>query len=285
MDPAPASAPASRSSSRFEIINTIVGTGSVIAGLMFYAGVMYSSAYYSYFHLHVFALDFGFPQMMIRSVRLVTLPVLIALALLALAPHTPELLISLRVPRRITDWTCRTGRAAARRYALVTAAGVALMLMWQHIQPYGWAAPVLVAAGLLLGQSDAAHPAGPVRGLWSRALPTAAAGLFLVWAVALVAGELGRQDARKAADHLVRRTAVVVLSTERLSITGPGLVAEELKGMRYRYRYTGLRLLLERDRRYYLLPVGWQKRTDPLYVIEDDGNTLIQLMPGTQPSA
>lgn len=103
--------------------------------------------------------------------------------------------------------------------------------------------------------------------------------------MALVAGELGRQDARKVADHLVRRTAVVVLSTERLSLSGPGLVAEELKGMHYRYRYTGLRLLLERDHRYYLLPVGWHQRTDSLHVIEDDGNTLIQLMPGTQPPA
>lgn len=47
-------------------------------------------------------------------------------------------------------------------------------------------------------------------------------GSFLMWAVALTARQLGRQDARHDADNIVRRVAVVVLSTEQLSI-GPRL--------------------------------------------------------------
>ncbi|MFD7665586.1 hypothetical protein [Streptomyces sp. NPDC059788] len=272
-----------QSDQRFEFANTVLGAGSLVGGLMFYAGVMHSSAYYAYFHIRASVLGFGFPQMIIYSLRLVTLPVLVCLALLALAPRLPELLVSLRVPSRVTLRVRRAGRAVARQHALFVAAGVALMLLWQRIQPYGWAAPLLVATGLVLGQSGPANPVRPARGLWRRGLPVAAAALFLVWVVALVAGQLGTKDARAAAAHLVRRSAVVVLSTERLSLTGPGLVTETLPGMHYRYRYTGLRLILERDRRYYTLPVGWHARTDPTYVIEDDDTILVQIMPGTQP--
>ncbi len=272
-----------QSGQRFEWANTVLGAGSLVGGLMFYAGVMHSSAYFAYFHVRASILGFGFPQMIIWSLRLVTLPVLVGLALLAVTPRLPELLVSLRVPHRVTLGVRRAVRAVARQYVLFVAAGVVLMLLWQHIQPYGWAAPLLVAAGLVLGQSDAANPVRPPRGLWRRGFPIAAAGLFLVWMIALVAGHLGTQDARSAAAHLVRRPAVVVLSVERLSLTGPGLVTETLPGMHYRYRYTGLRLILERDRRYYVLPVGWRARTDPAFVIEDDDTILVQLMPGTRP--
>ncbi|GCD47642.1 hypothetical protein [Streptomyces paromomycinus] len=268
---------------RFEWANTVLGAGSLVGGLMFYAGVMHSSAYFAYFHVRASILGFGFPQMIIWSLRLVTLPVLIGLALLAVTPRLPELLVSLRVPHRVTLGVRRAVRAVARQYVLFVAAGVVLMLLWQHIQPYGWAAPLLVAAGLVLGQSDAANPVRPPRGLWRRGFPIAAAALFLVWMIALVAGSLGTQDARSTAAHLVRRPAVVVLSVERLSLTGPGLATETLPGMHYRYRYTGLRLILERDRRYYVLPVGWRARTDPAFVIEDDDTILVQLMPGTRP--
>ncbi|KOT92105.1 hypothetical protein ADK86_21380 [Streptomyces sp. NRRL F-5755] len=281
--PGPGSGTPPQPDQRFEFVNTVLGAGSLVGGLMFYAGVMHSSAYFGYFHVRASVLGFGFPQMIIWSLRLVTLPVLVCLALLALGPRLPELLVALRIPSRVTLRVRRAGRAVARQYALFVVAGVGLMLLWQHIQPYGWAAPLLVAAGLVLSQSGAANPARPARGLWRRGLPAAAAGLFLVWAIALVAGQLGRQDARAAAAHLVRRPAVVVLSTERLSLTGPGLTAETLPGMHYRYRYTGLRLILERDRRYYVLPVGWRHRTDPTFVIEDDDSILIQIMPGTQP--
>lgn len=268
---------------RFEWANTVLGAGSIVGGLMFYAGVMHSSAYFAYFHVRASILGFGFPQMIIWSLRLVTLPVLIGLALLAVTPRLPELLVSLRVPHRVTLGVRRAGRAVARQYVLFVAAGVVLMLLWQHIQPYGWAAPLLVATGLVLGQSDAANPVRPPRGPWRKGFPIAAAALFLVWVIALVAGHLGTQDARSTAAHLVRRPAVVVLSVERLSLTGPGLMTETLPGMHYRYRYTGLRLILERDRRYYVLPVGWRARTDPAFVIEDDDTILVQLMPGTRP--
>lgn len=42
--------------------------------------------------------------------------------------------------------------------------------------------------------------------------------------------------------------------------------------------------LAERNQRYYyLLPLGWQHRTDPTYIVVDDDSMRIELFPGTQP--
>ncbi|HET6856657.1 MAG TPA: hypothetical protein VFH94_06110 [Streptomyces sp.] len=266
------------------MLNGAVGASSFITALMFYAGIMHSSAYYSYFRLNVFALGLGLPQVVIWSLRLLTFPLMITLAVVALASRAPEIAHLLHIPGHVTARVRRFGTMAARLSPAMVAAGVLLMVLWQHIQPYGWSAPLLVALGLAVGQTDAANSAPPGRGWWRKGLPVAVAGLCLVWAIALVAGQLGAQDARKAATHLNRRTAVVALSTERLSITGPGIVAEDLgKGAHYRYRYSGLRLLFERDRIYFVLPLGWHHRTDATYIIEDDDTIRIELLPGTQP--
>lgn len=268
-----------------DLINSVVGATSFVGALMLYAGYIYTNAYYGYFHLDSFAVGFDTFELVIRSLNLAALPALEVLVLALLVPYLPQLLTALRVPARHVDRLRRTGRAVARAHVGFVATGAVLLLVWRWIQPYAWAAPLLVAAGLLLGRTRAATPTGtPSPPAWRRAASLLAAGLFLIWVVALVAGERGRQDARHDTGHLVRRVAVVVLSTDRLSFAPPGPRVEDLgRNTHYRYRYSGLRLLLERDQRYYVLPLGWHKDTDPTYVIKDDDSVRIELHPGTRP--
>ncbi|MER7347020.1 hypothetical protein ABT390_16645 [Streptomyces aurantiacus] len=268
-----------------ELINSVVGAASFVSALMLYAGYIYTNAYYGHFHLDSFAVGFDTFELVIRSLTLAALPAVEILILALLIPHLPRLLTALRVPARQVDRLRGAGRAVARAHVGFVAAGAALLLLWRWIQPYAWSAPLLVAAGLLLGwtrsatSSGAAGPPG-----WWRAASLVAASLCLVWVVALVAGERGRQDARHDTGQLVRRVAVVVLSTDRLSFAPPGPQVEDLgRATHYRYRYSGLRLLLERDQRYYVLPLGWHKDTDPTYVIKDDDSVRIELHPGTRP--
>jgi len=274
------------SGSPVELANSAFGAGSFIVALMLFAGFVHSSVYYGYFHLESSAIGFDSVELALRSLRLATFPILITLALAVVLPRLPELLPALGVPVPFIRRMRRAGRAVARAYLAFVAAGIVLMLWWRYIQPFAWTAPLLVACGLILGQTSAAAPAAARRRrLWDRALPVAGAALFLMWVVALAAGQLGRQDAERDAERLVRRVAVLVHSTEQLSITGPpGLTVEDLgKGQHYRYRYSGLRLLVERDHRYYLLPLGWNHEIDPTYVIDDDETIRIELRPGTQP--
>lgn len=264
----------------------MLGASSFILALMLYAGFVYSNAYYGYYHIDSFAIGFDSFELALRSLRLATFPVLIALALVVLLPRLPDLLATLGVPTGVIRRTRRVGHTVARAYLVLVAAGIVMMLLWRYVQPFRWAAPLLVAGGLILGQTDAALSFANGR---SRRLPRAGviivAGLFLTWVVALAAGQLGRKDAQADAGQIVRRVAVVVFSTERLGLKGPtGHPSEDLgAGSHFRYRYSGLRLLVERDHRYYLLPQGWRRDLDATYVIEDDETVRIELLPGTQP--
>lgn len=264
----------------------MAGLASFAGALMLYAGYIYTNAYFGYFRLNPFAVGFSTFELVMRSLRLATLPVLELMALALLVPALPRLLAVLHVPghriRRIRDF----GRAVARSYLAFVVVGVVLMVLWRWIQPVRWLAPLLVAGGLLLGLTHAAQPAQRprIRAPWERAGSLLVAGLFLTWVAALVAGQLGRQDAQRDAEQVARRVAVVLMSTERLDFAPPGPHYEDLgKGVHYRYRYTDLRLLLERDHRYYLLRVGWDHDTDPTYVIEDDDTVRIELRPGVLP--
>ncbi|MET7718345.1 hypothetical protein ABZS89_39275, partial [Streptomyces sp. NPDC005407] len=60
----------------------MVAQASFIAALMFYMGVIYTSAYYGHFHLSPFFLGFGFAEFVLQSLHLMTFPVLVAVVLL-----------------------------------------------------------------------------------------------------------------------------------------------------------------------------------------------------------
>ncbi|WP_229696664.1 hypothetical protein [Streptomyces lasiicapitis] len=281
----PTAAPDPAGGSPAELLNSVVGAASFVSALMLYAGYIYTNAYYGYFHLDSFAVGFDTFELVIRSLNLAALSAIEVLILTLLIPHLPRLLSALHVPARHVRRLHGVGGTVARAHVWFVAAGASLLLLWRWIQPYAWTAPLLVATGLLLGWSRAAAPAG-IAGPpgWWRAASLVAGGLCLVWVVALVAGDRGRHDAHHDAERLVRRVAVVVLTTDRLSFAPPGPKVEDLgRGTHYRYRYSGLRLLVERDQRYYVLPLGWKKSTDPTYVIKDDDDVRIELHPGTQP--
>lgn len=247
---------------------------------MFYAGAMYNSAFYSYFRLQSFSLGLSFTEIALKSLQLITMPVLISITLTAIAPQVPQVLTTLGLPSRIIRHTRRVGRAIARGHLLFVLSGVGLMALWPYIQPYGSVAPLVAICGLLLGLAVPTEQRP-----WKRGVSITMAALLLVWAAGMAGSQQGRQAAEGTARQLVHRTAVVLLSTERLNMSGsPGPLVEDLgTGQHYRYRYSRLRLLVERDRRYYVIPLGWDHRTGPTYVIDDDDSVRIELYPGTQP--
>lgn len=256
---------------------------SFLVAVMYFLGAVYMTAYYHYFRLDAFSLGFGFAELAMQSLNLLTAPaaiVLTAAVLIARHLSTGEPVLG---QGRVMHAMVSGMQAAARAHLYVVGAGIALLLLWPYIQPYGWSGPALLGIGVLLGQrGQAPHPAPPP-GVWSKAVPVFAAGVLVMWALSLATGQLAEGEAREAAANLPRRTAVVLLSTDRLSLAGPGLTVEDLgSAVRYRYRYTGLRRLIERNGRYYLLPLGWNARTGSTYVVQDGQGIRVELLPGAQ---
>ncbi|MFF4289557.1 hypothetical protein ACFY0R_30285 [Streptomyces sp. NPDC001633] len=296
------SAPAGEERTAAGLLGIVVAQASFLVAIMYFLGAVYMTAYYSYFRLDAFSLGLGFAEMAMQSLNVVTAPTaIVSVLIILIARHLAT--VPAPNPQSDTDEggqerlirTLESAlRAIARAHLYIVGSGLALLLLWPWLGAFRWTAPLVLGAGVLLGQStwaqsrtadgDAAAPsaAAPSR-TWSRAVPVFMAGLLVMWGLSLAVSALGEQEARQTAANLVRHPAVVLLSTDRLGLAGPGLQVEDLGAkVHYRYRYTGLRRLIERNGRYYLLPLGWTYRTGPTYVIQDGGDLRVELFPGTQ---
>nr|WP_266502393.1 hypothetical protein [Streptomyces sp. NBC_00878]MCX4908904.1 hypothetical protein [Streptomyces sp. NBC_00878] len=270
------------------LINIVVAQASFIAALMFYVGVIYTSAYYGHFHLSPFSLGFGFAEFVLQSLHLMTFPVLVGTVVLLIV-----VAISGRRPRQaLPDGVVRGAAHGASMladcYLLVVAAGLLLLILWwqwQLLLPYRWAGPLLIAMGLLLGEArhiDADRP----RGLRDTAVPIFAAGLFLLWTVTLAAGQLGERHATNDGREVVTRTGLVVYSAHRLGLSSrqPGApkFTDLGEDVYLRYRYERLRLIVAREGRYYVVHTGWRAKTDHVYVLREADDMRIELQPGVR---
>ncbi|MGW0810135.1 hypothetical protein [Nonomuraea sp. NPDC002799] len=110
--------------------------------------------------------------------------------------------------------------------------------------------------------------------------------LCLLWSGALFAQIRGVEAARAFVGGLAGRTQVSIFAKDQLALNAPGVTRTDLpKGM-YRYRYDGLRLLLSREGKHYLVPVMtyelWRRgygRTIPL----SEGEAIrVEMLPGVR---
>ncbi|MGG7575695.1 hypothetical protein [Streptomyces sirii] len=314
--PAP-STPAGEERTATSLLGSVIAQASFLVAIMYFLGAIYITAYYSYFRVDSFSLGFGFAEMAIQSLNVVTAPLAIVSVLAVLALRhlatTPAPASDLTAPSD-TDQTHRERlirtlqsalRAVAQAHLYIVGAGLVLLLLWPWLGEFRWMAPILLGVGVLLGQSPWARnraggggtavpsgtdgsttvppPHAVLPGMWRRAVPVFTAGLLVMWGLSLGTAGLGEREARQAAANLVRRPAVVLLSADRISLAGPGVEVSDLGAkVHYRYRYTGLRRLIERNGRYYLLPLGWNHQTGPTYVIHESDDLRVELLPGTQ---
>ncbi|GAA2518902.1 hypothetical protein GCM10010423_08880 [Streptomyces levis] len=260
----------------------VVAQASFIAALMFYLGAIYTSAYYAYFHLSLGFLGFGFAQLVLQSLHLLRFEVLVVVVVGLLVLEASRNPGRVALPPRMRSGVRAVGETLARWHLAVVAAGLVLLVMWSRIHPYAWAAPLTIAVGLLLGHNRPARNGRSWRA-GSRSVAILAAAAFLFWTLTQAAWQLGDRDARAHAGRVVSWTGVVVHSAQRLSLPSRSVKMKVLpEGVRHRYRYTDLRLLLERDGRYLVVPTNWNASTDTIYVVLEDANTWIGLMPGEQ---
>jgi len=96
--------------------------------------------------------------------------------------------------------------------------------------------------------------------------------LSLFWGTAVYAAALGRGFAQRLASSLSVLPGAVVYSEERLHVGGPGVLESPLpaRGSAYRFRYSGLRLLIRSGGNYFLLPDDWSTGEGSVIVLSED---------------
>jgi hypothetical protein len=125
----------------------------------------------------------------------------------------------------------------------------------------------------------------PPASLLTAILAAAIVVVSLFWATSEYAGALGTGRARDFAAHFAAQPTTVVHSRDRLDIHADGVLEAQTGGQEsaYRFKYTGLRLLLRSGGNLFLLPAGWSSRRGTTIILPDRDWIRLDLTRGLEP--
>ncbi|WP_045878723.1 hypothetical protein [Pseudofrankia sp. DC12] len=253
---------------------------TVFGAILFYFGWSRSSTTFGYFGIGQDLLDLSFRDYVLRSANATFRPLLTALAVAFAA-------ISLH------RWQIRDRQShPAVWIGVVVAGGLALAAAalgffdWYHYRTNWPMVPLLALCGSILlaygiwlreRRSPAADDGKPRGAL--RLLVVAVLTLTSFWTIAGYSQMVGLEAGRDLARNLQHLPAVTVGSATRLDLDGPGVTVQEdpRQEAAYHYSYSGLRLLIRSGGRYFLVPDGWRRGEDQVFIVTDTGDIGIKI--------
>lgn len=247
----------------FKILGSVVAPTTLLTALMLYFGWLHAYWFFHYFGVNFTALDLTPQDFLIRSADGLFVP-LTALAAVVLMAMWGYRLGRGRLPVR--------ARLAIRRALpiLSAVAGIVLVCvgLTAVVDPVPFesllAVPGLsLAIGVLLlasaaRMSPAPQAPGPVAlAEWAALFVLVSVGLF--WAVGDYAGAVGTGRGHDVEASLPTLPDVVVYSAESLSLQVAGVRETPCQNpaAAYRFRYDGLKLVLQSGSQYFFLPANW----------------------------
>jgi hypothetical protein len=266
-----------------QLLASVLGPTTLLTALAFYFGWERTNILLSYFGVDPSLVSFGAQDYLLRAVDGVFTPlvVLFAVGLLALAIHR-VVQRALRPGTRpsLVRWMAR---AVVALGLLLFIYGITVVLQGEPFPTHYLIPPLCLG----IGASLTAYGLRILEGLqsdgaflharwWAQGMPLCAAAivaLSLFWGTSAYAQAVGRGRALDIANRLYAQPAATVYSHDRLGIDSPDAVVETPIGdehSRYRYKYTGLRLLLKSGGKYFLLPADWQQHRGALVILPDD---------------
>ncbi len=288
------------SRSPFEVASLIIAPTTLLTALLYYCGWVYTNAGLAYFRVDASVVELTTQDYLLRGIQPIFIPlvVVLAFALGALWAHS-VLSRWMRTGRHLRLLAALTPGMALGGLALV-GVGIAALLRHPIFGIDRLIPPVSLALGTLgLGYAVYLRKRlKPVRAPGPELFPPGAvwlslASLVLVvlliiislfWAIGDYAQALGEGKAQETAAGLSDRSGVVVYSKQPLDIDpGTGVAEEQLAGRtNYRFRYSGLRLLLRAGRKYILLPANWSRwgPTASVITLPDNEDIRIEFTPG-----
>jgi hypothetical protein len=266
------------------LLGAVAAPPALVVALAYYFAVKRQETLALHFGLDTSVLGFSTQDYLLRGGDTLVL-VLLFVALTGLAAIAAHVWLT-----RHARATWPEGRLRATTIALeVVGAGLLAVGVFAVFEPvpvhdlvrslsFG-AGIVLLAYGLYFGGSGFFRGRGldPLL-VTSLALIGVVVFLSAFWATKELAEGLGRGQARRLERSLLDRPGAVVYSERRLHLAGVPEAA--LSGGGYRFRYTGLRLLVRSGGRYLLVPEGWSRSSGVVVVLRDDDSLRVEFTPG-----
>ena len=266
------------------VARSVASQTAVLVAVLFYFGWASARATWSYFGVDVSLLGFSTSDFLLRSVYSAYQPLLViglgALAVLCVHQALLRLAARGKAPPNLRSVPV-IALAASSILAAVGALGLAVHSV--AVALGAWL-PAALALGAALGAyADRVWPLFRAAGVDEQLgqaprgdkddddrrlrgfllLGIAVLGLF--WWTGQFAAHTGRVRAQHLADDLPSATEVAVYATRQLAIPHPACVKFDTfaPNQKYRYRYTGLRLLLHGAGHYFLVPSCWVRGAHP----------------------
>jgi len=275
-----------------EVVALVVAPTTLVTALVYWFGFELVEARSGYFGLDLGTLGFSTTDYLIRGVEagIVPLIVLFLVVLLATGVHT--------VATHLVD---RWGETPGLRPAvwMVGAAGAAVALVgsfatfrplpaplrWYLLPPLLLGAGPLVAAYAMWLLRRLRTPERAPAAVHIRIAVVAVVALVLsslFWGMSQYADALGRGRAQLLGANIRAQPQVTLYSERSLGIDPSIAVGDRIPGedARYSHRYSGLRLLVRSNDRYFLLPENWTPSTGTVLVIADGPEIRLELSPG-----
>jgi hypothetical protein len=298
--PAPASGPTAGAPTSVvpqltRILGTIVAPTTLLTSLLFYFGWSHAFWFFDYFGVNSTLLGLTTRDYVQRSLDGLFVPMTVVACggLLVLWGHA------------VLHARLATGsRVGVLRMLIPAMAGVGLILaiggLWSvfattPLRRHLVAAPLSLAFGVLLlvyavhlwrlftaSSEGAGRATGPP---WAAVAEWAAVfvlvGLSLFWAANDYSAAVGRSRARQVVAELPTYPSAVVYSERSLSLHAPGVRETRCHDPQaaYRFRYDGLKLLLQSGDQYLFLPEGWSSGNGVVILLPRNDSLRLEFIP------
>ncbi|SEF37557.1 hypothetical protein SAMN05421837_114117 [Amycolatopsis pretoriensis] len=274
-----------------KVIASVAANLALSSALLYFFGLVYTQRFFGYFRVHYTVLDQAAEEVLARGAFGLHLPIgaaagtgLVLFGLVRLARFL--------LPARIRARLARFGPPVA------TIAGLALV---------GVTVPVVLDPDLFgwyPGLPGLAFAVGVVLAVvgWRRLVPGTHTPAFLVaewlttyllvafglfWAVSDYSAQVGVREAFTTAARIPSLPGVTVYSERSLNLEADG-VRQVVCGQpeaAYKYRYTGLKLLLQSGGQYVFVTARWRASNGVTFVVPRSAALRLEFAPpGTKPS-
>ncbi|WP_440106014.1 hypothetical protein [Streptosporangium sp. H16] len=278
-----------------DVIGLITLLLTVSGAVLIYMGWAYLDGYLGSFQLKATDMGFGVDEYALRGLNIFSpafLPFMVGGTAVLLAGTTYRSSLTAALPQRAR--AAGAALAARRRVriaadprfggAVVTVCGAALAFAALA----GWQVDTFVVLALsIIGPLLLTWPTrGLAVGRTAFAAAVVTSVFCLLWAASLHAYRKGEATAEQLVASLPHHTSVAIYSGKTLALNAPGVTRVTLADKTYPFRYEGLRLLMTRGDRYYLIPLitvaDWRKGNGRTFVIVEREDRRVELLPGTR---
>jgi hypothetical protein len=277
-----------------ERLSLVVAPPTLVIALAYWFGWTQTNARSAYFGIDSSTLGFSTTDYLLRSADASFVPIAVILLAILIVTMLHGFVQHAVMAHQALSTVKRGALGAAMLGVFLTFFGV-----WAMFEPLPVVSNYLVPPVILgLGPALIAYSAWTWRyagasgeqrvyhiPAWERSgyvLAAMLALLGLFWASSLYAAALGRGRAQVLAENLSNQPAVTVFSVKSLGIDAPGVISSKIASTdaAYKFRYSGLRLLIHSANKYFLANDRWSRERGVIIVLPDAPDIRLEFTPG-----